>query len=65
MHHFLSVCLSVRHQTKITRKKFISQEPFDLGSPNLPTKVKGHIGQGQRRILKKGRWAHNNVKLLH
>ncbi len=27
--------------------------------------VKGHVGQGQIRIPKKGRWAHNNVKLLH
>ncbi len=26
--------------------------------------VKDHIGQGQIRIPKKGRWAHNNVKLL-
>ncbi len=28
-------------------------------------KFKDHIGQGQIRIPKKGRWAHNNVKLLH
>ncbi len=28
-------------------------------------KVKGHIGQGQIRVPKKGRWAHINVKLLH
>ena len=28
-------------------------------------KVKGHIGQVQMRIPKKGRWAHINVKLLH
>ncbi len=30
-------------------------------------KVKGHVGQvkGQIRIPEKGRWAHNNVKLLH
>ncbi len=28
-------------------------------------RIKGHIGQCQIRILKKGRWAHNNVKLLH
>ncbi len=28
-------------------------------------KVKGHIGQGQIRVPKKGRLAHINVKLLH
>ena len=28
-------------------------------------KVKGHMGQGQIRVPNKGRWAHNNVKLLH
>ncbi len=28
-------------------------------------KVKGHVGQGQIRVPKKGRWAHDNVKLLH
>ncbi len=28
-------------------------------------KVKGHIGQVQMRVPKKGRWAHTNVKLLH
>ena len=28
-------------------------------------KVKRHVGQGQIRIPKKGRWTHNNVKLLH
>ncbi len=28
-------------------------------------KVKGHIGQVQMRVPKKGRWAHINVKLLH
>ncbi len=27
-------------------------------------RVKGHIGQGQIRIPKKGRWAHNNINLL-
>ena len=27
--------------------------------------VKCHIGQGQIRILKKGRWDQNNVKLFH
>ncbi len=27
--------------------------------------VKGHVGQGQIRVPNKGRWAHNNVKLLH
>ncbi len=27
--------------------------------------VKGHIGQVQMRVPKKGRWAHINVKLLH
>ncbi len=33
----LSVCLSVRENTrkKVTRKKFISQELFDPGSPNF------------------------------
>ena len=29
------------------------------------TKVKCHMGHDQIRILNKGRWAHNNVKLLH
>ncbi len=28
-------------------------------------KVKGHINQGQVRVPNKGRWAHDNVKLLH
>ncbi len=27
--------------------------------------VKGHVGQGQIRVPNKGRWAHDNVKLLH
>ncbi len=27
--------------------------------------VKGHMGQGQIRVPNKGRWAHDNVKLLH
>ncbi len=27
--------------------------------------VKGHMGQGQIRVPCKGRWAHDNVKLLH
>ncbi len=57
----LSVCLSVCDLTKIqtrqkvTRQKFISQEPFDLWSPNFAwwwtlrfdLEVKGHMGQGQ------------------
>ncbi len=25
----------------------------------------GHVGQGQMRVPNKGRWAHDNVKLLH
>ncbi len=28
-------------------------------------KVKGHVGQGQIRVPNKGRWAHDNIKLLH
>ncbi len=28
-------------------------------------KVKGHMDQGQIRVPNKGRWAHDNVKLLH
>ena len=24
-----------------------------------------YIGHGEKRIVKKGRWAHNNVKLFH
>ncbi len=28
-------------------------------------KVKGHIDQVQKRVPKKGRWAHINIKLLH
>ena len=28
-------------------------------------KVKGHVSQGQIRAPNKGRWAHDNVKLLH
>ncbi len=28
-------------------------------------KVKGHVGEGQINIPNKGRWAHDNVKLLH
>ncbi len=28
-------------------------------------RLKDHIGQGQIRIPKKDRWAHNNAKLLH
>ncbi len=47
----LSVCLSVSCVT------------YRLKATNI--KVKDHIGQGQIRIPKKGRWAHNNVKLLN
>ena len=44
MHHFVSVCLSVRNRTiiqsrqKVTRQKFISLEPFEVGvkSARLP-----------------------------
>ncbi len=32
---------------------------------NSWVRVKGHIGQDQIRIPSKGRWAHNNVKMLH
>ncbi len=28
-------------------------------------KVKGQMGQGQIRVPNKGRWAQDNVKLLH
>ena len=28
-------------------------------------KYQGHVGQGQISIPNKGRWAHNNVKLLY
>ncbi len=37
---------------------FVISLRFDL-------EVKGHEGQGQIRVPKKGRWAHDNVKLLH
>ncbi len=36
-----------------------------IGLIALWIKVKGHVGQGQISVPKKGRWAHDNVKLLH
>ncbi len=59
MHRFPSVTLE-----KFTRQKFISREVRSnmSGSGVICVKVKG---LGDIRIPKKGRWAHNNVKLLH
>ena len=38
---------------------------FEFGSSTTLVRVKCHIAQGHIRIPSKGRWAHNNVKLLH
>ncbi len=32
--------------------------------PSVRLSVKGHMNQGQERVPNKGRWAHDNVKLL-
>ncbi len=44
---------------------FIYFAYFIWASRAKVTRVKGHIGQVQMRVPKKGRWAHINVKLLH
>ncbi len=62
MHRFLSGL-----EKKIwTRVKFISPKVLKVGIPKVTwLKVKG-VGQGQMiRVPNKGRWAHDNVKLLH
>ncbi len=63
---FLSICPSVcLSLDQFTRKIQISS--CGLGSRSKVTwiRVKGHIGQGQISIMKKGGWAHNKVELLH
>ncbi len=44
---------------------FVISMRFDLEVKGQWVKVKGHVGQGQIRVPDKGRWAHDNVKLLH
>ncbi len=55
----LSVCLSV------TIPKSLDNHSLEKNSKVIWVKVKGHVGQGQIRVPNKGRWAHDNVKLLH
>ncbi len=63
VHRFLSVRLSI-HLSVWTRLK-IRLEKIHTGIKILRLEVKDHMGQGHIRIPYKGRWAHNNVKLLH
>ncbi len=44
---------------------FVISLRFDLEVKVHMGQVKGHMGQGQIRVPNKGRWAHDNVKLLH
>ncbi len=59
MRRCLSVCdYTKSHYRIIHKEKLLAKNSFDL-------EVKGHMGQGQIRVPYKGRWAHDNVKLLH
>ncbi len=50
------LCQNKNTWKKVTRKKFISQEPFDLWSPNFVSRSKVTGGQGQRsqEVMVKG-----------
>ena len=64
MHHFASV-----HPSVLLCERYVVHHFMGTGllcCANVTwVRVKGHIVQGQIRMPNKGRWAHNNVKLLH
>ncbi len=65
--HYLSffyVIILSLHLNPFMLYIFFSEHCRNFLKKIMWVRVKGHIGQGQR-ILKKGGWAHNNVKLLH
>ncbi len=64
----LSVCLSVRLSVCLwLYQKSLDNNSLEKNSLEKKSwvKVKGHMIQGQVRVPNKGRWAHDNVKLLH
>ncbi len=58
-----SVTIPKVTRKKFVRKKFITKEPFSEVIGHMG-QVKGHMGQGGI-VPNKGRWTHDNVKLLH
>ncbi len=64
MHCFPSVCYFTKnHQTKIHISGSVTSRVMKSTSKVMQFRVKAL--KGQIRIPEKGRWAHNNVKLLH
>ncbi len=56
----------LHHESMMRRGNFVLRERHQRKFPIKNSfHIKGHIGQGQIIIPKKGRWAHNNIKLLH